>query len=48
MYLLQVFGSHEAVGFLELGVQQFYGVLCFKDEVGPVVFHGLLYTVLHA
>jgi hypothetical protein len=48
VYLLQFFGSHEAVGVLELEVQQSYGVFCFEDEVVPVGFDGLLYAVLHA
>ena len=47
-YLLQFSGGHEAVGILDPGVQQFYGVFCFEDEVGPLGFDGLLYVVLHA
>ena len=48
VYLLQFSSSHDAVGVLELGVQQSYGVFCFDDEVGPVGFDGLLYAVLHS
>ena len=48
VYLFQFFSSHEAVGVLELGFQQSYGVFCFEDEVGPVGFDGPLYTVLRA
>ena len=48
VYLLLFFGGHDAVGILDPGVQQSYGVFCFKDEVGPIGFSGLLYAVLHA
>ena len=47
-YLLQFPGGHEAVGVSDPGFQQSYGLFCFKDEVGPVGFSGLLYVVLHA